>query len=160
METLPIRQRLFHAAPPWIKSGEIFFITLCCAERKTNSLAHFAAFSVIVAALEHYIRTNKLWAHLLLAMPDHLHALAAFPIDQRMDKVVRDWKRYTAKRAGILWQDGFFDHRLRSEESFELKVDYIRRNPVRAGLAASPQDWPYVWPNAVHGACFSSATAR
>jgi putative transposase len=42
-----------------------------------------------------------------------------------------------------LWQPGFFDHVLRSDESYAQKWEYVRDNPVRAGLVASWQEWPY-----------------
>ena len=42
-----------------------------------------------------------------------------------------------------VWQRGFFDHLLRSDESYGQKWDYVRDNPVRAGLVANAQDWPY-----------------
>jgi hypothetical protein len=38
---------------------------------------------------------------------------------------------------------GFFDHLLRSDESYAEKWNYVRENPVRAGLAQSGEDWPY-----------------
>ena len=41
------------------------------------------------------------------------------------------------------WQEGFFDHVLRSSESYGEKWEYVRMNPVRAGLCATPEDWPY-----------------
>jgi hypothetical protein len=41
------------------------------------------------------------------------------------------------------WQPGFFDHLLRHDESYAEKWDYVWRNPVRAGLVAKPEDWPY-----------------
>jgi len=41
-----------------------------------------------------------------------------------------------------VWQRGFFDHLLRSEESYSEKWNYVRNNPVRAGLVASGDDWP------------------
>ena len=97
---------------------------------------------------------NKLWTHLLLAMPDHLHALLSFPRGERMDAVIRNLKRYVAKAGGVEWQDGFFDHRLRSDESFEEKAHYIRMNPVRAGFAHQPEEWPYAWP------AYAAAPAR
>ena len=31
-------------------------------------------------------------------------------------------------------QEGFFDHLLRSYESYAQKWEYVRENPVRAGL--------------------------
>ena len=59
--------------------------------------------------------------------------------------VMAPWKRHTARHTGVVWQKGFFDHRLRGDESFEEKASYIRMNPVRKGLAAKPEEWPYVW---------------
>jgi hypothetical protein len=32
----------------------------------------------------------------------------------------------------------------RSSESYSEKWNYFRENPVRAGLVASAEDWPYV----------------
>ena len=37
----------------------------------------------------------------------------------------------------------YFDHVLRSDESYSEKWDYVRENPVRAGLVRSANDWPY-----------------
>ena len=42
-----------------------------------------------------------------------------------------------------IWQRGFFDHLLRSVDSYGQKWNYVRENPVRAGLVAKPEDWPY-----------------
>jgi len=36
------------------------------------------------------------------------------------------------------WQDGFFDHLLRSDESYGEKWNYVLQNPVRAGLVSVP----------------------
>jgi putative transposase len=96
-------------------------------------------------AVQHYVTSAKWWARLFLAMPDHAHALLSFPAAERMDSVIRNWKRFVAKKAEIEWQDGFFDHRLRDNENFLLKAEYIRMNPVRAGLVADPREWKYVW---------------
>ena len=41
-----------------------------------------------------------------------------------------------------IWQRGFFDHLLRSEESYAQKWDYVRGNPVRAQLVEKVEDWP------------------
>jgi putative transposase len=42
-----------------------------------------------------------------------------------------------------VWQRVFFDHLLRSAESYRQKWNYVRQNPVGAGLVAKPEDWPY-----------------
>src|SRR5205814_7592098 len=41
---------------------------------------------------------------------------------------------------------GIFDHRLRHDESEAEKFEYIRQNPVRAGLIREEDEWPYVFP--------------
>jgi len=46
---------------------------------------------------------------------------------------------------GALWQDESFDHVLRSNESFDEKLEYIRQNPVRRALAAKPEEYPWLW---------------
>jgi len=38
----------------------------------------------------------------------------------------------------------FFDHILRSDESYSAKWDYVRQNPVRARLVKEWSEWPFV----------------
>jgi len=50
------------------------------------------------------------------------------------------------RRAGLGsfgWQAEFFDHLLRSAESYESKWEYVRQNPVREQLVERPEDWPF-----------------
>jgi hypothetical protein len=44
-------------------------------------------------------------------------------------------------RVGPVWQEESFDHVLRSSESFEEKLEYIRQNPTRRGLVNRPEDY-------------------
>jgi REP element-mobilizing transposase RayT len=41
------------------------------------------------------------------------------------------------------FQRGGFHHRLRTDESYAQKWQYVRENPVRADLVEQPEDWPY-----------------
>jgi putative transposase len=63
---------------------------------------------------------------------------------------MRAWKQWTSKRikteenfTGASWQEEFFDHVLRSNESYSQKWEYVCENPVRAGLAASADEWEW-----------------
>jgi putative transposase len=68
---------------------------------------------------------------------------------------IGNWKSWTSRAikplsrprsapaATTLWQREFFDHILRSNESYAEKWNYVRENPVRAGLVQSADDWPY-----------------
>jgi len=88
--------------------------------------------------------TQKWYLKIPLFMPDHLHMLVGIPGDANLSNLVRDFKRTTAKIARIHWQRDFFDHRLRHDESEAGKYEYIRRNPLRAGLSRAEDEWPYV----------------
>jgi REP-associated tyrosine transposase len=64
-----------------------------------------------------------------------------------MSGVIDDWKRFHSRKNGVMWQDGYFDHRLRADERGEqlsAKMCYIQNNPVTAGLCAKAEDWPSI----------------
>ena len=60
-------------------------------------------------------------------------------------------KGSTARQANLIlgrtgeafWQDESFDHRVRDEVELDRIVRYVEHNPVSAGLAANPRDWPW-----------------
>ena len=47
-----------------------------------------------------------------------------------------------------VWEEESFDHVLRSDESWEEKREYIRQNPVRAGLVKRAEDYLWLWTDA------------
>jgi len=68
------------------------------------------------------------------------------PIEVDLDGWVTYWKSQFTKawgRGPRLWQPRQWDTRLRVGESYESKWDYVRHNPVRHGLVARPEHWPY-----------------
>ena len=80
-------------------------------------------------------------------MPDHAHLLVA-PLREREQSLatfIGAWKSCVTLRLrlGMIWQAEFFDHLLRSEETAEQKWEYIRMNPVRAGLCPRAEDYPW-----------------
>jgi putative transposase len=84
-------------------------------------------------------------------MPDHVHLFVAFPPDgMPLIKWVKALRSVLSKtllnnrHRKPHWQEGFFDHVLRSRESYAQKWEYVRMNPVRAGLCATPEEWPYL----------------
>jgi REP element-mobilizing transposase RayT len=134
---------LRHGTPAWVRNG-VFFITINCQKRGSNQLCEAPIASVIREAAAFY-HAKRWWVHLWLIMPDHLHALLSFPESESIIGVAGDWKRYVARETGVAWQKGFFDHRLRGDESFEEKARYIRMNPVRAGLVNTKEEWSFVF---------------
>jgi len=82
---------------------------------------------------------------LCLLMPDHLHAIVAFPREPGMKASLNLWKHFVATHHGVEWQRDFFDHRLRNHAELEKKISYILLNPVRKGLCERIEDWIWVY---------------
>lgn len=141
----PTRDRPPHNPPGWVNSGALFFLTICCIPRGQNQLCLNPAAEIIFESVDFRQRRLDWHVTLLVLMPDHLHLLVSFPPGGDMTKQITDWKSLLARKAGIQWQRDFFDHRLRNDENWEQKANYLRQNPVRGGLAARPEDWAYVW---------------
>jgi putative transposase len=58
--------------------------------------------------------------------------------------MLKRWFNETHELPGkCQWQPGGFDRLLRTSESIHEKWNYIRENPVRAGLVAHWKEWPY-----------------
>jgi hypothetical protein len=80
-------------------------------------------------------------------MPDHLHFFVRGNEDFNLARWVNGLKRTISVPLGAtkkrpLWQPGFFDHILRNDESYSEKWEYVRENPVRAGLVMRADQWP------------------
>ncbi len=83
-------------------------------------------------------------------MPSHIHLFFDL-IRSDLKTTVEEFKRWTGHQAAKLiqlprdrfWQDEWFDHWSRSEEESERIIDYIRRNPEKAGLVKDYSTWPY-----------------
>ena len=153
-EDLPIRRVRgdSHIPPDWVDTHSVFFITINCKPRGMDHLTKRDVASGLFHSIS-FLRDRRSWfPELVLLMPDHLHALISFPWDknQGMNRVIENWKRYTATQLGISWQRDYFDHRIRSEQDHQSTWFYIRENPVRAGRVASFDQWPHVWlPNGI-----------
>ena len=142
---LPVRKRLPHQVPQWVADGSFFFITINCEPRGQNHLARTGIGEAVLDA-GRFNHERLVWhCRLMLLMPDHLHAIIAFPREPGMKTTVTNWKKYLAREHGISWQRDFFDHRLRSRHEEMEKRDYILMNPVRKGCCERVEDWPWVF---------------
>jgi REP element-mobilizing transposase RayT len=143
----PNRHSLPHNVPLWVDpQKEVYFITITCQRRGRTQLTNPEVACSLLDTVK--LRNERfIWfAHIFLLMPDHLHALLSFPPSGKsVQQTVTLWKRWTARQMGIAWQRDFFEHRLRSDENWREKADYILANPVRKGLIAEASKWPYVF---------------
>jgi len=111
---------------------------------------------------------TKYCLHSFCIMPNHVHvlftpspselsrsnAITDFAVGEQSDegsplsRIMHSLKSYTANRAnqilvrtGSFWQSESYDHWVRDASEMERIVDYIRANPVKAGLVAKHEDW-------------------
>ncbi len=145
----PIRDHLHRLANVWIKHP-VYFITLCTDGRRQR-LAQVPAAEILISAWRDSPKIHGWAVGRFVIMPDHVHFFASPGSGAKsLSAFIRDWKKWTTRRlhAGglappIVWQTEFFDHVLRSADSYEEKWFYVRENPVRAGHAACAEAWPY-----------------
>jgi len=82
-----------------------------------------------------------------LIMPDHIHLFCApNGEDHTLERWISFWKcrlRRQLRTPELLFQAHSFHHRLRRDENYSEKWEYVRMNPVRAGLVSRPDQWPY-----------------
>jgi REP element-mobilizing transposase RayT len=129
-------------------NNPVYFVTIC-SYRRRNLLVSDASRDGFIrfaerAYLEHNIAVGR-----YVIMPDHIHLFVTGPDNFELGRWIGLLKQILAKTitrsksSDPIWQRGFFDHVLRGDESYGEKWNYVRDNPVRAGLATNAVDWPY-----------------
>jgi REP-associated tyrosine transposase len=144
-ERLRRLDRIFPALP-------IYFVTACAFARKAVLATGEVHEAFVVFANRGEAHGAYICSYVI--MPDHLHLFVALAEDRLLSDWMKSLKNSLSKAMRAIaipaphWQKGFFDHLLRSDESYSQKWDYVRDNPVRAGLVERWEDWPYrgeVW---------------
>ena len=122
------------------------FVTVCTKERK-KILAYEDAHQLLLTAWE---LAGDWLVGRYVVMPDHIHLFCA-PGEytrQPLTRWVSFWKSHVARHwprpsEVPIWQRHFWETQLRRAESYDAKWEYVRENPVRAGLVSRAENWPY-----------------
>ena len=139
--------------PHYQKADRAVFVTFCAG--RYPPLPE----SVRDIVLRHCLHDHgvKARVHAAVVMPDHVHLLltplrdaggnpySLVEILQAIKGASAHSVNRSLRRSGPVWQEESFDHVLRSSESFEEKLEYIRQNPVRRGLVTRPEDYRWLW---------------
>jgi putative transposase len=127
----------------FLDQATIVFVTVCTqgrAKQLANSNVHDAL-------LQAWKKADRWMIGAYMIMPDHIHFFCSpTDIDIAIEPWITFWKREFRRALGAdapRLQIDSFHHRLRGEESYSEKWEYVRENPVRAGLVTRPEDWPY-----------------
>ena len=95
-----------------------------------------------------YRDRGKYLLHEFVVMPDHVHLLLT-PADgisvERAVQFIKGGYSYQLRKVEKIqvWQESFTNHRIRDAEDFERHSEYIRMNPIRAGLVRDAASYPF-----------------
>ncbi len=122
-------------------------------QRGNNRQAIFATgadYQMMLALLEENSRKFGVAIHAYVLMSNHFHLLVTPQtqegLPQMMQAIGRRYVRYfndAQHRSGTLWEGRYKSALIQSERYLLACMVYIDLNPVRAGLAATPADYPW-----------------
>jgi REP element-mobilizing transposase RayT len=139
-ELSALQRRIFRTAETFLdaSAGACPLRTAAAAE---IVVTEFAALAEVGVTIPHFT-----------VMPNHWHALLVShrPTSPSLTEIMKRVKGRTAKRlrqhlggTGPVWQREWFDHWIRHEAEWERCADYIRQNPVKAGLVSHWSEHPW-----------------
>ena len=97
------------------------------------------------AVVQKYLHTMPGIAHYVI-MPNHVHMIvhisakeilqgpmwASAPTGVHVSSLIRSWKTLVTKELGqSIWQRSYYDHVIRDEADYRVKLQYITENPAR-----------------------------
>ena len=160
---MPSHPERFHGA------RDLHFLTFSCYQRRP--LLTPARRDLFLEILERVRRRYRLVVLGYVVMPEHVHLLLSEPQRDTLSTAVQALKlsfvrklessvvptsRNTGETWGIpgsegrpssenrhFWQARYYDFNVWTEKKRIEKLRYIHRNPVKRGLVASPEEWPW-----------------
>ena len=137
--------------PHWEYDDSVYFITFKTWDRLELTPP---ARQVVFDACR-FFDTQRYDLFILVVMPDHVHMIMQ-PLPKTeheywsLSSILHSIKSYSAKQIpkvmphiGVVWQPERYDRIIRDAQEFVARWDYIRQNPVKANLVASPEAYPY-----------------
>lgn len=131
-----------------IHTDHLFYFLTFCTHNRVPILANPPLHQAFRLFSEASVTHNVLVGRYVI-MPDHIHLFTAFEERASLPTWMKSLKNYLSKalRESKIeaphWQKGYFDHLMRSEESYESKWNYVSHNPVRHHLVSEPSLWPF-----------------
>jgi putative transposase len=122
-----------------------YLVTAVTAERRSLFQVTAAA-ELLERTILDYRSQGKFLLHAFVIMPDHFHALITPAPDVSLEKSMQFIKggfSFRLKSKLDVWMRSFNESQISTEEKFMNCVRYIGENPVRRGLASTPEDYHF-----------------
>jgi putative transposase len=137
--------------------GGCWFFTVNLFDRSSRLLV--AHIGLLRDAVRDTQRRLPFHIDAMVVLPDHMHAVWSlpdgdcdFPLRWRLIKVGfskslpnREWRTRTRAARGErgIWHRRYWEHLIRSERDYTHHIGYCWYNPVKHGLVANVEDWPF-----------------
>jgi putative transposase len=132
-------------------SNRTFFATTCTIMSRRIFQSGRNA-NLLIDVLRSYVAERKFQVRDFVIMPDHVHLLitvsATMSIEKAMQLIKGGFSCRFRKETGSLaevWQKGFSEVRVENEKMYDTFRAYIAENPIKAGLAKTPEEYPYCY---------------
>jgi putative transposase len=128
----------------WSAPGAEYFVTFK-AKRPESRLASDTILASLVQHREKQRAEGRWNVRTWVVMPDHIHVLFSSGANTALSDCMRSFKGPLTpflRKHAIAWQDGYFEHRMRSDEDRLPVFLYVFLNPYREKLLARSEVWP------------------
>ena len=129
------------------KEGHVYHVTFSTLNRQPYFLDFkLSRRFILTLKLDEELGYTKTLSYVV--MPDHVHWLFQLQKGELAKAVKRVKSVFSQRTDTRIWDYGFHDHAIRSEESLKGIARYIVANPLRAGLVDRVADYPHwdsVW---------------
>jgi REP-associated tyrosine transposase len=142
--------------------GVFHFITFSCYRRRPL-LDCTSAYRVFENELDSVRRRYGLVVAGYVLMPEHVHLLLGDPRIASLSTAIQVLKQQTSRNLKAhgeaqFWQRRYYDFNVHNEEKRVEKLQYMHRNPIKRGLVAKPDEWP--WSSFLHYATGKGGTVE
>ncbi|KGJ93613.1 REP-associated tyrosine transposase [Thalassotalea sp. ND16A] len=133
-----------------ISSENQIYHLVATTHKRMPVFDNFLAARIIINEMKALNEQNILSSLAWVVMPDHLHWLIQLNGNHQLSQIMKKLKgssaskiNKTLKQKGKLWQQGFYEHAIRHDESLKRTARYIVANPLRAKLVTSVTHYPH-----------------
>ena len=138
-----------HRLPKEFYKGTISVAFTLCIKGSLQAFTRFEIVNTFTDILAPAVAKRDCIVPVYCFMPNHQHVIiTGTKSDSNIWDAVVDYKQRTGfwmsmNRVGFVWQKDFYDHVIRKSEDIAVQVRYILDNPVRKGIVASWQEYPF-----------------
>jgi putative transposase len=122
-----------------------YFVTAVTAQRRRLFQVTSTA-ELLMRTILDYRAQAKFLLHAFVIMPDHFHALITPAPDVSLEKAMQFIKggfSFRLKSKLDVWTQSFNETQIVTESKFANCARYIEQNPIRRGLASTPEAHPF-----------------